>query len=487
MTTLVTSSPIFQGTLGLLFISVGFDLVLLLHLPGLSARSGMAGIAIAGGFAGASGITLKRYVDSILDRSTPEGLLAAYDDSVTVNQFRESVAQSSDSLKQHPLHELHELVMSALSRHEWSTAQNGIRYTERISARVIEQESARGNLWPRKDELSNQYFRTPLEEYLPRAVQQAASIDEMDLAEETIESLQAIGEAGIKHYRAFIVRSVASGLSTIFREAPDGQEGRRLRLACLDSYRALLVSLVEKPAPNMVASTLSLYTSKLRIWLGRDHEKWEYEHQLGLFYQQGIVQSIDAHLDHYGEYLSNCDIDWSKQHSPTSVVEPVSVVFSLRRYTTETTLHIFRFIDRNGEWPILMTSLRDGWREICKKSAKHEADSITQVLIRHYIDTAYIVYRLDTESAASWSNELARLKNEVENGDLVDAALEVSATDGMTPPYNTFIGELDRRQEPESDGQKLYQMVVGNNENYAEWINSFREDVDGFYKEYYVD
>ncbi|WP_411967894.1 DUF2254 family protein [Haloferax sp. YSSS75] len=486
MTKLITSSAAFQATLVLLFASVAFDLFLLFNLPTIPSQYTISGISIAAGLALASGVTLNRHVNSILARSTPEGILEAYEESVSVEDFREAVSKSVDSFDQHPLHELHELVMSALSRHEWATAKNGIRYTNRISVRIIEQEAARGNLWSTKDDLSHKYFRTPLEEYLPRTAKEATSSEEIDLAEDAIKTISDIGQAGISSHRAYIASQAVSGLTSTFQDTQDNQEGHRLRVAVLDSCRTLLVEALEKPAPHMVSSILSMYRGRIRVWLIKDYDKWTYRHHLRDFYDRGIAIGLDLYLQHYGEYLTDCTIDWSSRNNPESSNNVTNVIFYLRRYSIETTLNIFRYIERNDEWPILMTGLRDGWKEICKKSAEHEVDGITRIFIRHYIDIAYIVYRLDREKASTWSGEVAHLKGEIPNGSIVDEALSESRREGMTSRLDEFVSVLNRIQEPESTPKKFIREVTDDTQEYSEWIKSFQREIQSTYEEYHA-
>lgn len=107
MMTLITSSTAFHGTLLLLFVSIGYDLLLLLQLPVLTAQDAIAGLAIAAGLAISSGFALTRYVRTTLELSSPEGLLSAYADDITLESYRSAVIESRETVGAfHPMHEL---------------------------------------------------------------------------------------------------------------------------------------------------------------------------------------------------------------------------------------------------------------------------------------------------------------------------------------------------------------------------------------------
>jgi len=478
MMRLVTSDPVFIGTLALFSISTIFDLLLVLSLSSISPKVAIGGVAVAGGFAGAFGIGLKRSVDTILERSTPEGLLEAYANDITVDDYREKVRESKNSPNQHPLHDLHELSMAALSRHEWSTAQNGIEYTATISSRIIEAEFDRGNLTSGEDDLTRNYFRVPLTEHLPRTAHRAIETQEDDLVRESLSAIEMIGKTGIENDLPSITTDCASGLNSVFRETPSGTEGQVLRTKCLDAYRELLNELFERPAPNELITVLSLYNSQIRIWLRSDHEQWEYETHLGVFYQHCIPDGLAVYLDSTEEVFESVDVDWNSQFTPDDQPNAVHFIFSLLRYTFEINEYIFRYHDRNDEWPLLVTSFRDGLLKMCENSSEGPT-GLTQLLVRYYVNTVYVASRLDSRDiTSSWARFLVHSEDEFGGKTVVDQALKTSTTEGLIHRYQSFVGRLDRQRESQSTAKQLYQTVRGDTIEYSEWLMEFQKAVD---------
>ncbi len=477
MMTLVTSDPVFIGTLVLFSISAVFDLLFVLSLPTVSPSIAIAGIAVAGGLAGGFGIGLKRSVETILERSTAEGLLEAYANDITVDNFRDRVRESKSSPNQHPLHDLHELSMAALSRHEWSTAKNSIEYTTTITRRIIESEVDRGNLRPGEDDLARDFFRMPLREYLPRTAHRAIDTQENDLVREAISAIETIGKSGVENNRPSIMTDCASGLSSIFRETPDGPDGQMLRVECLDAYLTLVGELFEKPAPNELGTVLSLYNSRIRIWLSRDHPHWEYEDHLSRFYQRCIPEGLEAYLETTKTEFEPVGVDWGSQFTPDGKPDEVDFIFSLLRYTSEINVYIFRYHDRNDEWPLLVTSLREGLLESCESSSEGPV-GLTRLLVRYYTDTAYVVSRLDSRNiVSSWTRSLVHSEDNFGGEEIVDQAVETSATEGLIHRYQSFVGRLNRQHESQSTAKQFYQAVAGDTKAYSEWLEEFQKGI----------
>ena len=486
MMRLITSASVFRGLLAVSFVSIGFDLWLTLNAPTIPTDYSMAGVAIAGSLAVTVGIGLWQTVNTVIERSTPNGILDAYANDITAAEFRRAVRQSQNDLNQHPLHDLHELIMAALSRREWSTAKNGIKYTHEISTDIIEAESEWMNLRPQRDELAKQYFRDPLENQLPRTVQRAHEIGEKELASDAIEAIEIIGESGIDNNRAYIVTHGASGLEKIFHEAPAGESGQSIRGGCLDACQSMLTGLMERPASTEIRTNWSLYTNLIRIWLIQEHDPWEYELHLRHIHSECLANGIESYLDYYGDYFDDIEVDWNSTTEPEDHIGVVKIFHRLIRSLVEVNFHIFNYIDNNEEWPIAPTQLQTGMYAICSAS-EQGPPILTRTFIRYYIDSAYVVYRLDPEKTALWGKNLARLKSELDNEDVVDEAMRKCAENGMTPWYVQKRRRLEALQEPESTAQQFYQQFTEGNEDYAEWLESFSGEVDRQYAEHHRD
>ena len=486
MMRLITSASVFRGLLAVSFVSIGFDLWLTLNAPTIPTDYSMAGVAIAGSLAVTVGIGLWQTVNTVIERSTPNGILDAYANDITAAEFRKAVRQSQNDLNQHPLHDLHELIMAALSRREWSTAKNGIKYTHEISTDIIEAESEGMNLRPQRDELAKQYFRDPLENQLPRTVQRAHEIGEKELASDAIEAIEIIGKSGIDNNRPFVVTHGTSGLEEIFHEAPTGESGRSIRVGCLDAFRGLLTDLMKKPASTEIRTNWSLYTNLIRIWLIQRHEPWEYEPYLRKVHTECFANGIESYLAYYGEYFEDIEVDWTSTTEPEDNIGVVKIFHWMIRSLIEVNFHIFNYIDDNEEWPIAPTQLQTGMYEICSTSDQCPT-KLTRLFIRYYIDSAYIVYRLNPQKTALWDKDLARLKSELNNGDVVEEAMRKCAENGMTPWYVQKTRRLEALQEPDSTAEQFYQQVTEGNEEYGEWLESFSDEVDRMYAEHHTD
>jgi len=404
-------------------------------------------------------------------------LLEAYANDITVDDFREKVRESKNSLDQHPLYELHEMNMAALSRNEWLTVQNGIEYTATIYRRIIEAEAERGNLKPGEDDLAREFFHEPLTEYLPRTAHQAVERQEDDLVREALSAIETVGKTGIENDRPSITRVCASGLSAVFREIPDSTDGQGLRTACLDTYCGLIDDLFVKSASNALVTVLSLYNSRIRVWLRRDYPQWEYEDHLGMFYRRCLPDGLEVYLEANRAAFESVDVDWNSRSTPDGQPDAVDFVFRLCRYTFEINEYIFCYRDRNDEWPVLIASLRDSLLKLCESSREGPA-GLTRLFVRYYVDTAYVVSRLDSRTiTSSWAHHLVHAEGDFGGSAIVEEAFETAAREGLIHRYQSFVGRLDRQLESESTAKQFLRGVSGDTTAYDEWLAEFQEAV----------
>ncbi|EMA26735.1 hypothetical protein C443_00162 [Haloarcula argentinensis DSM 12282] len=437
MMTLITSSISFQRTLLFLGISIGLDLPLLLQLPVLSPKTTMVGLAVTGGLAVASGIALVQYVETTLERSTPEGLLQAYTNQLTADSHRDQVINSREQDGAlHPMHELHSFVMSGLSNGEWATAENGLIEFERVSQGVIEELAGRGDL-QRTDALAGHYFKTPIQEYLPRITAQAIEDGESDLARQAVQSIERITETGLKCYYPLIISSATSGLSRIIREAPDGEDGDSIRRRCLRVYSNLLTTVVEYPYSKDVFTLLSLYSSQFRKLLIRDREPWVYRHELEEFFRRSIGPAHKQTVGQYGQYISELDVDWHNrtQSMDAEGIAPYNMLFTYRRYSLEVIGYILNYYSRNEEWPLSPGVLRETWSNMLSDAISANTGRYSQAVCRWYIDLAYLICQAGDGNIGDWAVRLEKIEDYHDSAEMVDDAFDEALEKGMTAAF----------------------------------------------------
>jgi hypothetical protein len=478
LVTLITSSIAFQRTLLILGISIGIDLLLLLQLPVLSPRVTIAGLAIVSGLALASGITLVQYVETTLERSTPEGLLTAYAERISPQTYREDVIESLENGGNlHPMHELHSVIMSGLSNGEWATAENGLLKFREVSVRMISGLAEEGKLH-RTDPVSTDYFRVPIEEYLPRVTAQAIDDGEGDIAQLAVMSIEKIADAGLKHYFPLILAPTATGLSQVIRDAPSGQEGDSIRGECFGAYSRLVVQAAGQPAPSDVGTLLSLYAAQFRKLLRRDREPWVYRHHLEEFFQRTISPAHRETVNQYGQFIAESDIDWNSRIQPgdTDRVAPYDLLFTYRRYSINVVGDILNYYNRNGEWPVNMSTLQETWTDMIIQA--FDTGDYARAVTRSYIDLAYVVCQIEGDSQEEWVVELAILQDDNPSQECIDDAFHRAIEQGITPSFKAETRKVTTADEETWFFNKLMNMPHQGMTEYEEWVREFKQDVD---------
>lgn len=478
LVTLITSSITFRRTLLVLGVSIGIDLLLLLQLPVLSPRVTIAGLAIVSGLALATGITLVQYVETTLERSTPEGLLTAYAERITPQTYRKDVIASLENGGDlHPMHELHSVIMSGLSNGEWATAENGLLRFREVSVRMVSGLAEKGKLH-QSDPASTNYFKIPIEEYLPRVIAQAIDHGETDIAQQAISSMEKIAETGLEHYFPQILSPTASGLSQVIRDAPSGQEGDSIRGECLGMYSRLVVKAAEQPAPSHLSTLFSVYAAQFRKLLRRDREPWVYRHHLQEFFQRTISPAHRQTVDQYSQFITDSDIDWNSRTQPkdTDGVAPYDLLFRYRRYSINVVGNILNYYNRNGEWPVDLATLQEAWTDMIIQA--FGTGDYARAVTRSYIDLAYVVCQMEGDSQEEWVMKLAILQDNNPSQECIDDAFCQAIDQGITPVFKTETQKVTTADEETWFFNKLMNLPHEGMTEYEEWVREFKRDVD---------
>lgn len=478
LVTLITSSIAFQRTLLVLGISIGIDLLLLLQLPVLSPRITIAGLAIVSGLALASGFTLVRFVETTLERSTPEGLLTAYTESINPQTYRENVKASLENGGDlHPMHELHSVIMSGLSNGEWATAENGLHEFKNVSTQMIAGFAEQGQLH-RSNHIAISYFREPIKEYLPRITAQALDDGETDIAQQTVRSIERIAQTGLDHYFPRILSPTASGLSRVIREAHSGQDGDSIRGQCLGVYSSLVVKAAKQPVPSDLRSLLSLYAAQFRSLLRRDREPYVYRHHLEEFYQRTISKAHRETVDQYDQFIAEGNIDWVSRAQPrnTEGIAPYDLLFTYRRYSMDVVGYILNYYNRNGEWPMDLSILRETWADLIVQAFGN--GDYARAVTRSYIDLAYVVCQMEEDGREDWVIKLDILQDRNPSQEYIDDAFRQAIEHGITPVFEAETQKVTTADEGKWFFNKIMNMPHEGMTEYERWVREFKQDVD---------
>lgn len=490
MVPLFSQAPIFIHTFIIFVVSIAVDLIVLYNLPSHTSDLAVGGVFLASGLAIVAVVTLAVFIPSILRLSTPDGLIDAFEHRLQPDVYlrRTKEYTASNARGDHPLQPLHSMVMSALSRREWATAERGLNGFEKIASTTIEDLSGTSNL-PRQIQTqdSRGLFDLPLKDFIPEISLHAFDGDERQLLNQSLQVQADIGQTAIDNYRHFIAAEAARGLSNTIQEAPPTIEGNGIRGPGFKHLGSLLQGVTEKPDPRYIWRILSMIEHQIDILFRKDADQWVYEDLLLRCFGQILLKPHMTLLEHYGGYFDEVDLNWRSEYPPDGLANKslFGAIFKWREVFVGISSRILQYRFRHEQYPMTFGNYFSTWRRACSQAVESDAQEYATVLIELYIETAYEGSIIDEDSYGRWVTRLASVMED--NPDVVQIAFEKLKTEGRTQMVRNQFYNIHEEEQPESVGDFAKQVFKGSPLEFEQWIEEFEEDVFENYIEYHVD
>jgi hypothetical protein len=482
MMPLFVKSPIFRFTLAVFLISIAIDLIVLYNLPRTITPIGAAAVYFASGAALISAITLTVYIPQILSRSTPDGLISAFEISLHFDAYRKKTEEfaNSQARADHPLQPLHGLTMSAISRREWAAAERGLKGFTNVAEEVVPKLTNNGaDRRQHPSQQSQALFEMPLDDFLPEITLHAYNSDEQDIVRQSIKAQEDIGKVAFRNHYHYITVQAAEGLSYSIQEAPPTVEGNAIRQYAFESLQEFLQDFANRPSPYHLRRILSITDHQLGALFRKDAERWVYSDVLLRYFNGTLVEIHEMSLGLYAGYLNEVDVNWRTQYPDESSVNShlLEMFFKWRDVFTETTLRIFRYYERNNDYPMADGNFFSSWERVCSAAVESEATDYGEIMCELFIESAYIGTTIDEDSYGGWVSRFASVKQD--NPGVVDAAFTTLNSQGRTGLMHYFT-----EQNQDSSGLiGTLQELRGSERAFDEWVGEFEDDVNGTYEE----
>lgn len=477
MTSLITGDRIFTLTFWLLVGSAAFDLFAILFLPALPAVIRLVVVAGAVFLAAFAVAMLWRFVNTVLERSTPEGLLDAYAADMTADAYWEGYLEAKDDeTVRHPFHELFEMTMAALTNNEWLTARKGLDTMDTLSEKVITELADAGSLGrvPGDDRY---LFDEPLKDFLPRIAVHAAEEDEREIAHTAIEVQQGVGQTGIDNDRTWLARAASQGLRSTIQESPSGMTGSSLRSRSFRGMGELLEGSLRYPNPRIGGSILLTYSNALEDTLGRSYPAVSYNDFVDRYFRDHLPAAFDALLEWYSEFLATVPVDWAEGYPAREMEkkEPVAVAFQLQRSLFSVTVSVLQFEAREEEFPGTRSQMIEGWRNCCAIVGDSGVEPFAKVLMEDFIELAYWQTNGEKEGMAMFARAVAKL---LDNGNEKMVAAGLQGMREKDSPGTMFDPWRPRRQESSgSSWVRRFGLRREGSDGFEAWLGEFQDEV----------
>lgn len=479
MTELITGDEIFRITFWLLVGSIAIDLSVAYFLPGMPDAATALLVAISFLIASVAVFALWVYINVVLSRSTPEGLLDAYDKKMTPaaywNQYQQS--RASKDIR-HPFHDVYEMVMASLSNREWLTATKGLSVISNVEIQTIRELSKDGVLGIRPDRESRGIFEDLLEDYLPRIAIHANEFDEREISTEAIRAQSQVGRTGIENYRPWLASEATQGLRTTIQETRGQEDQNYIRNVAFDEQGKLLSLATAHPDPRVADRILMLYRNEFEQLFYRNYDHWKYQILVDNCFRDHLPDSFENILNHYGAYYNGFEIDWAQDHPDREIerISAVSILFALRRSLITITTNTLDFESGTGEFPGTKSTLVRGWKNICESACESEAEDFSKTLLQNYIELAYVDSHSEDDHRSMWSSRLASLWSEGHKEMIIDAFDKLADLESPQNQFHLFQAAI---REPVQPRWKQFLDGIFSEENeFGQWLNDFRVEVE---------
>jgi hypothetical protein len=301
--------------------------------------------------------------------------------------------------------------------------------------------------------------------------------DESELTTDAIDSLTTIGETALEHYWHEVTLQAAEGLGNAIWEAPRNEQGNRIRRSAFRGLGALLTEFSQRPDLRRLRRVLGIVDRRVSQGFRMGLDPVVYQNHLRRVATRDLPTAHETLLTHYGEYLGDQTIDWSREYPEAEKGQPagpVELFSEWRRTFLSVSDWNLSFYDHNDEGAIYMGEFSDVWETVCLDAAESGADAYAVVLCQTMIETAYVMSTLgDGKYPLSW--ELMRVKQD--HPTVVSTAFRKLKSDGRTMLVTADrMGRLDSQST--SRLQRVLDAVRGNSTDFDSWLTEYEQKVN---------
>ncbi|WP_083867298.1 DUF2254 family protein [Natrialba taiwanensis] len=479
LTSLFVKEPLFRTTFALFVVAIAFNLLVVYLLPVQNGRLTNAAVGIAFALAVVSTFALYRFIQMMIQRSSPDDLIAVLvERELAPDEYLPATVTEFQEFEVHPIRPLYRTIARAIELGEYQTAEQGIDGLRMVLTKTFEHLENEHS-----EEEADQYAAAVstevLTEYVPPILEQAYTHEQYDLVSDAADDIEAVALDGLDHGFTDVTEDAAEGLGDAFDAAPLTWEGNRLRSPVKES----LLELTKATASNADYSTFRAVFHPLNfqmtLLLRRRPDSNVTYHLVGDYYSREIGEIFEALVDRYGPAVKDQDINWispTEGRKWTLPDEAESLRHCWREYAsfTETVL---RYRVSEDEYPFVEGSIDEGWRRIAECAADGGIDDLATLCCMSTIQLAYHVDQLEKGRLGRWTNNLGRLRLDYDPA-IVDRAFELLKAGQQPEGQNISVRTADPTSTDANQG--FIERFLNTDEEdtpFEEWLVGFEKDV----------
>lgn len=239
-----SSDSTYRVTVGIFAFSIAINIFGLYVMGAVSDSVLRAVLALSGILAGGSFVSLYRFVNQILERTTPEGMLSHIEEELKPSSMLEEAKLSADDAAHpDPFQTLISVINSTIEEHDRASSALGLSVLgDRVSA-LIEYDGETEESSP--VDKTTEYV---CENQLPMVLEQAVDEELTETAIESTETAETIGKVAIEQKSDRGVEHTVRGQAGLVDNLPYETGVERVRAEVIDTSR----ELIEAAAENQV-------------------------------------------------------------------------------------------------------------------------------------------------------------------------------------------------------------------------------------------
>ncbi|QHS15765.1 DUF2254 domain-containing protein [haloarchaeon 3A1-DGR] len=229
---LFRSDQYYRVTVGIFGISIGLSVFTLVFRNSLNGYLLRFAVVLAAGFAVTSFIILFYFVDSVLDQTTPEGIIQRVDQELTPEKIIEQATLAGENnAEPDPFLIPNSIVRSAVDDMDLAAASLGL---STISRRVEELLTTVSTDDIEDDSPLGQSIQTLCTKRLPNLTETAAEDEFIEAGSESIQTISSIGTAGIREELEVVSNDSLRGITRLIAELEFDPSSEKLRKESVD-------------------------------------------------------------------------------------------------------------------------------------------------------------------------------------------------------------------------------------------------------------
>ncbi|TKX84668.1 DUF2254 domain-containing protein, partial [Halorubrum sp. SS5] len=236
-----SSDSTYRVTVGVFAFSIAIDIFGLFVVGAVSDATLRVVLASSGILAAGSFVSLYGFVNQILERTTPEGILSHIEDKLTPKSMLEEAELSADDAAHpDPFQTLISVINSTIEEHDRASSALGLSiFGDRVSALIKQNGKAE------EDSPVDQTIEYVCKDQLPLILEQAVNEELTETAIQSTETAGTIGEAAIKEDSNRAVEHVVRGQAGLIDNLPYETNVERVRTEVIETSQELVSAAAE--------------------------------------------------------------------------------------------------------------------------------------------------------------------------------------------------------------------------------------------------